>query len=130
MALLTGQGTAPPCERSAGADTEESEHGAAPERQDGVCGRNLHWTDGGAVGLAVTARQHVLGEHRLAAVGMSPVAAVPLEREDAVQRRGPGEARVVADHGAGRDTHAAANALDSGVDGAPLARAGAVLGER
>src|SRR3989304_3839963 len=136
MALLTGQGTPPPGgalvrlnqsrrlavsrERSAGADTEEAEHGAAPERQDGARRRDLHGTDGGAVGLAVTARQHVLGEQRLAAIGMSPVAAVALEREDAVERRGPGETRVVADHGAGRDAHAAADAPDRGGDGAAL----------
>ena len=101
---------------SAGADAEETEHSPPPERQDGVGGRELHRTDGGAVGLPVTARQYVLGEHRLAALGVGAVAAVALEREDAIQRRGPGEARVVTDHGAGRHAHAAADALDRGVD--------------
>src|SRR5713101_5803244 len=98
--------------RSAGADAEQAQNRPPSERQDGIRRRDLHGADGCAVGLAVTARQHVLREHGLATIAMRAVAAVALEIEDTVERRRTRKARVVTDHGAGRHAHAATDALD------------------
>src|SRR6266545_3142221 len=96
MSLRRGQWCVSGDGASAGTDAEETEDGPAPERHDGVRGRDLHGTDGGAVGLAVTARQHVFREDGLAAIGMRAVAAIARrsrEREPIRAKLSPSVAR-------------------------------------
>src|SRR2546425_4540795 len=109
------------------APAEQPSRGHLAEPDDRRRRAQAHGADLRAVGLAVAARQRVVGEqHGPARLG-GALAGVALEREGAVERRRPRKALVGGDHGAGGHAHAATDALDGAVDLPPL---GGVTGDR
>src|SRR5439155_1560916 len=82
------------------------------ELDDRAHRHEAHRAHVGAAALPVTARERVVREEHAPARLPAAVAFVELERERAVQRGGPREARVVGDHRARGQAHPAADALD------------------
>src|SRR5687768_15702619 len=82
----SGQGTevGPGPSRRPGGPAKEIPDRPAPERQDGLGGRDLHRADLGAVGLGVASEQRILGGDQRRAGRPAGVAAVGLEREGPV----------------------------------------------